>query len=422
MEDKNTIDSSNIEPTKSFSRLRLRNIFVGDGLVWFIVGYLIVFSLLLIYSSTISITLKDHGEDILYFLRRRFRDIIVASIALIIAIKIRLPFIYKYMELFFGASILLLIITLIFGEEVNGATRTFHSIQPSDFAKIAMILMLAKIMTKYKDVIPYVTFIPLRTLRNKFKMKSGGLSKEEMYELDRLNLREMYVWRNYSWKFLLPIILTFAFIFSANLSTGLMVIIIGFAVLIMGGIRFFDIAALSSIIGGLIYSSISILANFEYFGRVKTWKMRIDTFFSTEDSFQSMQAKRTIAQGLIPQGPGGSVQRANLPRSESDFMFAFIVEEYGVIGAVFIMLSFIWLFSRARRIAMSLDDNFEVLICVGLSFFITFQAAIHCLVNVGLMPVTGLVLPFLSAGGSALVSMGVAIGLILNISRKRIKR
>lgn len=416
-----TEEDSDRSVKEELSKLKARHIFRGDILVWFMVAALIGFSLLVIYSSTISLVLKEHSGDTFYFIKRRFRDILISLTALFVVYRFRIDLIYRLIDVLFGFWILMLVLTLFFGDDVNGAARTLGPIQSSDFAKIAMIVLLAKLLTKYKDKVPYVTFIPFRTFRNRYKIKTGQVKEEDIEELERANQRELYVWRKYSWRFLLPIALTFLFIFPANLSTGILVIVIGLVVLLIGGIRFIDIASLSTVCGGGIYSLISFLAQFEVFNRVRVWKNRIDTFFSPEDSFQSLQAKVTIARGWIPRGPGSSIQRANLPRSESDFMFAFIIEEYSVLGAICIMLIFIWLFSRARRIARNLDDRFEALVCVGLSFFIVFQAAIHCLVNVGLMPVTGLVLPFLSAGGSALVSMSIAIGLVLNVSMRQRK-
>lgn len=399
---------------KKLSKIKLEQVFKGDVYIWFMVLVLMLMSLLFIFSSTASLIYKYHPDNPGYFVLRRFAHLMVGAVVIFVVYMYDCRKFYKHAEKIFYGSLALLAATYVIGESVNGAVRSIGPIQPSDFAKIAMIILLAKLLTKYKDILGEVTFLPIGTW---ISMWRRNLPPKAQRKQDRKNQRVMYIWKNYSWRFLLPIFLMFALIVPANLSTSLVVAMMGIAVLLMGGIRFKEVFKLGAILGGIGYVSLFILAKSGLMPRAETWVSRVNTFFSGDDSFQSHHAKVAIAQGWVPQGPGNSVQRASLPRAESDFMFAFIVEEYSIIVATIIILLYIWLFQRAIKIARRYDNRFESLLCLGIGFFLCFQALVHCMVNVGIAPVTGLVLPFLSNGGSGLVSMSIAVAIMLNVSK-----
>lgn len=402
---------------KELSRVHAEHFFRGDAYIWSMVFFMMALSLILIFSATTSLVYKHHTDDIMYFLTRRFIHIMVALVALFSVYRINSSRYYKHSSFLFWGSCFAMLITIFVGESVNGATRSLGFFQPSDFGKIGMIIMLSHVLTKYKKAVPYVSFVPLVTLFKKhFYSKSSMLTRKQKAKMNKEIERNLYVWRNYSFKFLMPIVVVFALIVSSNLSTAILVGVMGVALLLMGGIRFVEVFKLAAV---LIISGISALWALAATGimpRTATWMSRLTSFFSGEDSFQMHHAKVAIAQGWIPRGPGTSLQRANLPRAESDFMFAFIVEEYSVVAAVVLSFVYLWLFQRAIKIAKNYSNRFESLLCVGLSFFLVCQALVHCMVNVGLAPVTGLVLPFLSNGGSGIVSMSIAIGIILNVS------
>lgn len=402
---------------KKLSRIKMEHLFKGDPYIWFMVMILMMLSILLIFSSTASLVYKHHVDDPGYFVLRRIAHLIVGSIVIFAVYMYDSRKYYKYADILYWGSVGLLAATYVIGQSVNGAVRSIGPIQPSDFAKIGMIIMLAKTLTKYKDIIPEVTFLPISTW---ISMTRRNLPPKAQRKQDRKNQRVMFVWKNYSWRFLLPIVVVVALIVPANLSTSLVVMVMGIAVLLMGGIRFREVFKLGAVLGLLGYISLFTLAASGLMPRAETWVSRINTFFSGDDSFQSHHAKIAIANGWIPQGPGNSVQRASLPRAESDFMFAFIVEEYSLIVATIIILLYIWLFQRAIKIVRRHNDRFESLLCLGLGFFLCFQALVHCMVNVGIAPVTGLVLPFLSNGGSGLVSMSIAVAIMLNVSKHQI--
>ena len=176
----------------------------------------------------------------------------------------------------------------------------------------------------------------------------------------------------------------------------------------------------------LIYAT----AKFTSFGseiipRSSTWVSRIDSYFIDNDQemmdkdYQQIQALVAIQNGsLFGTGPGKSIQRSILPYSESDFIFAIILEEYGFVGGCIVLLLYLILFFRSIRISLNTDSIFGGLIVIGLMFSLVFQALINMLVSVELIPVTGQTLPLISMGGTSLVFTCIALGVILSVSTK----
>lgn len=399
-------------------QIKLRHIFRGNSFIWLAVFILMVLSLIFIFSSTASLVYKHHPDNPGFYVIRRLRHVFWGILAILGVYIINCRRYFRWSEVLFWLGSLLVFLTYFLGKSVNKATRTLGPFQPSDFAKLGMIILLAKILTKYKDVVSEVSFLPINTWWSMLKKRLGmsKLSPKKQRKEDRENERTIYVWKNYSWIFLYPIVVTSALILPSNLSTSIVVAFMGFAVLIFGGVRVIEIIKLLFVGGCVACAGLFAVVKTGVFIRGDVWLTRLTNFFSGDDSFQSHHAKIAIAQGWIPQGPGNSVQRASLPRAESDFMFAFIVEEYSILMAVGIILIYLWIFNSAISIAKHHNNRFEALVATGLAFFISFQALIHMLVNVGIAPVTGLVLPFLSNGGSAIISMGAAIAIILKIS------
>ena len=154
--------------------------------------------------------------------------------------------------------------------------------------------------------------------------------------------------------------------------------------------------------------------------RVDTWVSRVDSFEdkSSGDNYQVEQSKIAIASGgLIGKGPGNSDQRNFLPHPYSDFIFAIIVEEYGVIGGVFIVMLYLILFFRAVKIVTKCPRNFGAFLTIGIAFSLVFQAMINMGVAVNLLPVTGQTLPLVSMGGTSIWFTSISIGIILSVSR-----
>jgi cell division protein FtsW len=159
--------------------------------------------------------------------------------------------------------------------------------------------------------------------------------------------------------------------------------------------------------------------------RVETWKHRIESFFvkkdkekGEEENFQVEQAKIAVAMGgILGKGPGNSTQRNFLPHPYSDFIYAIIVEEYGLIGAIIVLFLYLYLLYRAGVIVRKADRTFPAFLTIGLAISLVFQAMINMAVAVNLLPVTGQTLPLVSMGGSSILFSSTALGIILSVSR-----
>jgi cell division protein FtsW len=183
-------------------------------------------------------------------------------------------------------------------------------------------------------------------------------------------------------------------------------------------------------IGGLVLICAVLLASFilvltllppDSQGRLGTWKNRIESFMNPEETenYQIEQSKIAIASGgIIGKGPGNSTQRNFLPHPYSDFIFAIIIEEYGIVGGAVVVLLYLILFFRAVRIVIKFPKNFGVFLTIGVSFSLVFQALINMGVAVNLLPVTGQPLPLVSMGGTSIWFTSLAIGIILSVSKE----
>jgi cell division protein FtsW len=174
---------------------------------------------------------------------------------------------------------------------------------------------------------------------------------------------------------------------------------------------------------GLVVGLVIIVIIFNFpnaIPRGATWKARIEGFSSgdSDSNFQAEQAKIAIASGgIIGMGPGKSMQRNFLPQASSDFIFAIVIEEWGLVTAIIVVFLYLILLFRGVRIANKSEKTFGSLLAIGLTFNLVFQAMINMAVAVNLLPVTGQPLPLISMGGTSIWFTSIAIGIILSVSR-----
>ncbi len=367
--------------------MKIRRYIKGDRIIWMVVLILLVISLLSVYSSTGSLAYQHRSGNTFFYLFRQLKFILLG--VLIIFFVHLIPYrIFSRVSIFaLYLSIPLLILTLIAGTNINEATRwlmipgTGLTIQPSDFAKIALVMYLAKILSVNQNNI------------KDFKGVFGKIS--------------------------LAIIGTCALILPANFSTALIVFVTAFSLMFVGRIPvkylalmiFTGIFALSIFIGG------ALLLNKE--GRIATWKNRIENYIDGEgDNYQADQAKVAIVQGgLFGKGPGNSTQRNLLPHPYSDFIYAIIIEEYGsLVGGILVIALYLWLFFRTGMIIRRSKSTYGAFLAFGLSMGLVLQAFVNMAVAVGLVPVTGQTLPLVSMGGSSIFFTSMATGMILSVS------
>ncbi len=355
----------------------------GDRTIWGVVLALSLFSILVVYSTA--------GW---YFLFNHIIKLLLGLLAMYVVHKIKFKYFSKLGQLAYFLSLGLLILVFIIGVSVNGASRWLQiagqQFQPSDVAKLAILIYMARQISKQRDYLD--------------------------------NLKDLV------WYVLGPLLLVCALILPNNFSTAALVFINGLVLMFVGKIRIKFIAGIIGVafVGALtIYSA----AKFTPLGvkimpRSATWVSRIDSFFidaegdeQTKD-YQQTQALVAIQNGeIIGRGPGKSMQRSILPYSSSDFIYAIIIEEYGLFGGVMALLFYLILLFRAIRISLRIESVFGSLVVVGLMFSVVFQAIINMLVSVAVLPVTGQTLPLISLGGTSIVFTCIAIGIVLSISR-----
>jgi len=369
----------------------VKRFFRGDRYLWGLIALFMVISLLSVYSSSVSVAYASHQGNTFYFLRTQFIMLMLGL--LIIVVTHWIPYI-KYMQ--FAAiglvvSIILLGITLVAGVSINAATRWLEipviglRLQTSDIAKVALVIYLARGLTIYQ------------------------------HELN--NFRTVTI------KLLVPVAIVCGLIMSENLSTSVMIFMISMIILFIGRVpvKFLLAYAGLGLAAVLLFASLLLIFKKDD-NRVQVWKNRIEAYFSGESSpdadYQSNQAKIAISTGkLFGKLPGGSTQRNILPQSNSDFIFAIIVEEYGLFGAIIIIMSFLALMFRGIQIARKCDYAFPALMVLGLTVMIVFQAFLNMLVAVGLFPVTGQTLPMISWGRTSVLVISFSLGAILSVSR-----
>lgn len=361
----------------------------GDRPIWMIVIILSVFSLLAVYSSTGSLAYRFRSGNTEYYLFKHLGIILFGLGIMFVAHRIKYTHYSRFAQLALFVAVPLLLITLLGGTSINEASRWLTlpiinvSFQSSDFAKLAIIMYLARFLTKKQDTIKdfKTTFLPA----------------------------------------LIPVLLVCGLIFPANFSTSAVLFTTCVVLMFIGRVSFKYLLALGGI--GLVAATLFVVVvmNMPDTGRVQTWQNRINTYIDSDagDNYQTTQSKIAIATGgIIGKLPGNSTQRNFLPHAYSDFIYAIIIEEYGLVGGFVILLLYMMLLYRGVRIAHKSPGTFGALLAAGLSFSLVFQAMINMAVAVGLLPVTGQPLPMVSMGGTSLWFTSLSIGIILSVSKK----
>jgi cell division protein FtsW len=366
--------------------------FKGDRAIWIIVVVLSIASLLAVYSSTGSLAYRYQGGNTAYYFLKQFgflgAGILVIFVVHLVPYKVYSPL----APLLLYIAIPLLLVTLLFGTNINQAARWLEipglgvTIQTSDFAKLALIMYVARLLSLRQNEIKDLkrTFLPLA----------------------------------------IPIIIVCLLILPANFSTAAMLGLICWIMLFIGRVSLRHLLGFSAIGVVLIGLFVVIALQTNTINRVQTWKNRIENYASGEggDNYQAQQSKIAIATGgLVGKGPGNSTQRNLLPHPYSDFIYAIIVEEYGLVGGFIILFLYLILLYRAGLIIKKAQRTFPAFLAMGLTLLLVFQAMVNMAVAVNLIPVTGQPLPLVSMGGTSLLFSSAAFGILLSISRSQNK-
>ncbi len=372
---------------------RITQLTKGDFAIWMIVILLSLFSMAVIYSATGTLAYQKKGGHTEFYLFKQLLFVFVGFLIIYFCHLVDYRYYSRLAQMLWLASIPLLLYTLIFGSDANDAKRWITlpiintSFQTSDLAKIALIMFLARQLSKKQDEIKEFrkAFVPI----------------------------------------LISVTVICILIFPANLSTAAVLFMTSIIIMFIGRINMKYILLL--MLSGIILLTAAIftvkalpVSVVKKMGRVATWQSRLENYGGDDKtaSYQNEQAKIAIATGgFFGKGPGKSTQRNFLPNPYADFVYATIIEEYGLFGALIVILLYLLLLYRTIRIAMKSPRAFGALLAVGLSFSLVIQAFINMAVAVNIFPVTGLALPLVSMGGTSLWFTCFAFGCILSVSR-----
>ncbi len=393
----NSFSSSAHEVTGS-----LLNRTKGDKVIWAIVIMLTMVSILVVYSSVGSLAYKMNKSTESY-LFKQVGFIALGVMIIYFAHRVNYTIYSRVATILFLISVPLLIYTLKFGSNINEANRWIKlpvinmTFQTSDLAKLALFMYMSRQLSRRQNVIK--------------DFKKGFLP------------------------LIVPVMIICVLIAPANLSTAILIGGIAIMLMFIGRVRLRHIMLVVG--SALIPVLLLILVATHYYdkenhtakdlpsvltiGRMSTWIKRVQDFMysdKTDASYQVQQAKIAIAKGgWVGKGPGKSEQRNFLPHPYSDFIYAIIIEEYGLIGGTVIVFIYLLFLFRSIRIFQRCPYAFGAFLAVALSFTLVIQAMVNMAVTVNLFPTTGVTLPLVSMGGSSLWFTCFAIGIILSVAR-----
>ena len=390
----------------------------GDKVIWIVALLLGIVSLIVVYSASSALAVNNFGGNNGRVLMKHAGTLLVGFVMMFAFYLINYKHYAKAAWLLLIPCLALLAYTLLFGRNVNQASRSislgFFSFQPSEVAKIILITYLARQLVMMGDHLH--------------------------------NFKDVILWLG------LPILFTTALIFPENLSTAAILLLVCLVVLFIGRVKFLHILAIMGIgvVGlGLYIAFDAISTNIsnkharkaqqelvvdgqaievrEKQTRISTWINRIEAMGESKKEgynpfddhhYQQTYAKIAVAtSSVFGKGPGKSEQRNFLPHPYSDFIYAIIVEEYGIVGAIIVLMLYVILFTRVLRIMLKRPLTFGAYMAFGLGFLVILQAMINMGVSIGLQPVTGQPLPFVSMGGTSMMATGIILGMILSVTR-----
>jgi len=376
----------------------MKNVFQhikGDKTIWAVVSLLALFSFLPVYSSSSNLAYLYGDGNTLKFLLKHFAHLVLGFVILYGVHKVPYHYFKGLSIIALPIVLILLVVTITQGTTIEGANASRwiripfvgFTFQSSTLASVVLLTYVARYLARIKDKM--VTF------------------KETLLPL---------------W---VPIFLVLALILPANFSTAAIIFSMISILVFIGG---YPIKYLLIILfAGAFFLTLFVVSAKAFPGlfpnRVDTWMSRIDNFTDgevTEADYQIDKAKIAIASGGITGlGPGKSIQKNFLPQSSSDFIYAIIVEEFGLVGSLFLMFLYMLLLFRFVIVAHKAETVFGKLLVIGVGLPIVFVALINMAVAVEIFPVTGQTLPLISSGGSSIWMTCMAIGMVLSVSAKR---
>ncbi len=366
--------------TRIYAELR------GDRTIWAILVLLSVFGMLAVYSATGAAAYRLYGGNTEHYM---FKQLVFIGLGWFVAYMAHLLHYQRYSR---WAPLLLLIVvplliyTMFFGVELNDARRwvdipfTGMTFQPSELAKLALIIYVAR-----------------------------SISSKQEYIKD---LKEAFV------PIIVPVVIICGLIAPSDLSTAVVLFTTCMLMMVIGRVDL-KYVFLLIFVGLILFAFLVTMEQFfPVFFRIEPWAVRIGYLLNWRESYQVEQGKRAMANGgWFGLGPGNSIQRNYLPLAFADSIYAIIVEEYGLVGGLVIISLYMLLLFRVVRLVTKSPKAFGAMVALGLAIILVLQAYLNIAVSLGVVPVTGLVMPLISMGGTSVVFTCFSFGIILSVSK-----
>ena len=385
--------------------------FTGDRVLWVIIATLATISVLVVYSSTAKMAYDAHtARSTAHFLRSQFTVLGGSLFAMLVVQRINSRVYNFFARPVYFLSVLATVAVYFIGVSINGAARWIPlgpiQFQPSEALKVATVLFLAQQLAGRQSKIDKIRIVP------SWKFWTWTTPPQQK------------IWREGTWPILMPVLVACLVIFPAHFSSALLVFLASWVMMLIGRVRFGELLKLLAwaVAAAVLATQLNLGRGGTAGNRFDTWvrlwsepqtEKPIDYLTDTERSMIAIHNG-----GIFGEGAGQSAMRVEMIHPESDYAFAFFVEEYGILLAVVLLLLYLWVFFRGIEIFRRCGTAFPGLLVLGLALLITCQALLHIMVTVNLIPETGQTLPLISRGGSSVLFTAVALGMILSVSRQ----
>lgn len=389
-----------------------RRWFTGDKVLWVIVAVLAIISILVVYSSTAKMAYDPHTvRNTAHFLRQQLLILLVGLSLMLFTQRLNSRFYNQVAPWVFYLSLGLTLVVYFGKTDINGAARWLplgpFQFQPSEALKVATVMFLARQLAGRQSKIDRIRIIP--SLR---------------FWTWRTSREQRRIWQEGTRPILLPVIVACGVIFPAHTSSAALLFLATWVMMLIGRVRASELFKLFgyALAGFALLMVLNLGRSETAEGRMATWvklwvlpqdTKPIDELTDTERSMIAIHHG-----GLLGQGAGQSAMRVEMIHPESDYAFAFFVEEYGLLLSIALIMLYLWIFFRAIEIFRRCGTAFPGLLVLGLALMITCQALLHVMVTVNMIPETGQTLPLISRGGSSTLFTLIALGMILSVSRQ----
>ena len=389
----------------------LQRLFGGDRVLWIIISVLMVISVLVVYSSTAKMAYNPRSAvTTASFLSSQLSLLAICIVALFTVHRINSSTYRRFSLLLWVVAVGLTAAVYFTGATTNGAARWISiagfQFQPSEMLKIALVMFLARQLAARQSTIREMQIVP------SILFWTWGTPKQRR------------IWKEGGFPIFVPIVLTCMVIMPAHTSSAVLAFVLSLAMLYIGRVRKIEIARIIgwALVGVMFVGLLGLGRSQTAGGRISTW-IELWTTDRTEIPVEELSdTERSMIAiyngGILGRGAGQSAVRVEMTHPESDYAYAFFVEEYGFILSMILVALYVWIFFRAIEIFDKCPKRFSALLALGMALLITFQALLHIMVAVNLFPETGQNLPMISRGGTSQIMISLALGAILSVSRQ----